>query len=144
MNFAVGGCCETTGFVAPILGGGHGFLQGRYGLMAGQLLSCQMVVADGRIVTASETENKDLFWALRGAGYNFGIVTSFEYRVYDRRPEEDTWSHNIFAFKGERVERLYEVANQMIGEDMPVELLQFALMLNNPQADPDKVSLSFT
>lgn len=144
MNVPVAGCCETTGVVAPFLGGGHGFLQGRYGLMADQLLSCRIVVADGRTVTASEAENEDLFWALRGAGHNFGIFTSFEYRVYDRIPEEDIWSYNIFAFKGEEVERVYEVANQMIGDDMPVELLHFVLMVNNPQADPDKVSLSFT
>lgn len=57
----VAGCCETTGVVAPILGGGHGFLQGRYGLMADHLISARIFTASGDIVTASEQENADLF-----------------------------------------------------------------------------------
>jgi len=65
------------------LGGGIGRLQGLHGLILDALLSVQIVTPSGDLLTASKTENADLFWAVRGAGFNFGIVTSAIYRVYD-------------------------------------------------------------
>ncbi|KAI3527600.1 hypothetical protein CSPX01_16853 [Colletotrichum filicis] len=79
----VTGICECVGISAPVLGGGHGWLQGQYGLASDQVISAKVVLPDGRLVTASNYENPDLFWALRGAGHNFGIVTEWQYRVHD-------------------------------------------------------------
>jgi FAD/FMN-containing dehydrogenase len=77
-----GGVVSTTGIAGLTLGGGLGYLMGAYGLAADNLLSAQVVTPFGRVLSASPDENHDLFWALRGGGGNFGIVTSFTYRAH--------------------------------------------------------------
>jgi FAD/FMN-containing dehydrogenase len=77
-----GGVVSTTGIAGLTLGGGIGWLMGKYGLALDNLMSVDLVTADGQALRVSETEQPDLFWALRGGGGNFGIAASLEYRLH--------------------------------------------------------------
>jgi FAD/FMN-containing dehydrogenase len=79
------GVAPDTGVSGLTLGGGYGWLEGKHGLACDNLLSVDLVTAEGTMVTASEEQEPDLFWAMRGAGANFGIATSFEFRLHELR-----------------------------------------------------------
>ena len=81
------GVVSETGIAGLTLNGGLGHLRRKHGLSSDNLVSVDVVTADGRSLTASEDENADLFWAIRGGGGNFGVVTSFEYRLHPVGPE---------------------------------------------------------
>jgi FAD/FMN-containing dehydrogenase len=122
-----------------MLGGGHGWLQGQYGLGADQIVSARLVLSNGDAVVVSETSNPDLFWAVRGAGHNFGIVTEMQYRIYD--VQNPQWSFQAFFFSGDKLEALYELTNQMM-KTQPPEVSHYAYIVRIPDFDPDHVSLN--
>jgi FAD/FMN-containing dehydrogenase len=80
------GVVSPTGIAGLTLGGGIGWLGGKHGLTCDNVLSVDIVTADGKLLTASPTEHTDLFWAVRGGGANLGVVTSFEYRLHEVGP----------------------------------------------------------
>lgn len=134
--------CDCVGYIAPILGGGHGWLQGRYGLAADQLISARMVLANGTAITVSEENNPDLFWGIRGAGHNFGIVTQVKLKIYDREPEQDQWAASGFVFTHDKLEQVFTIANEWLeSPERPAEMIHYGVFAFNPQVDPANVSL---
>ena len=81
------GINSTTGIAGLTLGGGFGWLTRKYGMTVDNLLSVDLVTIDGESISASATENTDLFWAIRGGGGNFGVITQFEYELYHVGPD---------------------------------------------------------
>ena len=105
------GVVSHTGVGGLTLGGGMGRLQRTFGLTIDNLLAVELVTAEGRLVWASEDEHPDLFWGMRGAGANFGIVTAFEFRLH---PLEGTVTHGFVAYPPERAEALAERYRELV------------------------------
>lgn len=112
-----GGIISTTGVGGLTLGGGIGHLARGLGLSSDNLLSADVVTADGRLLVASEDENSDLFWALRGGGGNFGVVTSFEFKL---SPVKDVYGGPMF-FELEHGTELLRFYREFI-KDAPEQL----------------------
>lgn len=133
--------CDCVGYIAPTLGGGHGWLQGRYGLATDNLLSARIVLANGTAITVSDDENKDLFWAVRGAGVNFGIYPEIKIRIYDRTLEQDQWAASMFTFTHDKLERVFSIANEWLeSPNRPVELMHYGVFAFNHDVDTIMVS----
>lgn len=108
---AVGGTINHTGIGGLTLGGGYGYLTGKHGLVIDNLLEVEMVLADGSIVTASETENPDLFWAVRGAGASFGVATKFVYRAHEQKGP--VWG-GLLVFPKTQLEHIVAFCNTVL------------------------------
>ena len=125
-----GGLVSTTGIAGFTLGGGIGWLMRKHGLTCDNLLSADVVTADGRLVHASEDENPELFWGLRGGGGNFGVVTSFEYRLH---PVGPTVAARPVFYPGERAGEVLRFYREWV-RDAPDELTTLVNLLTAPPA----------
>ncbi len=125
-----GGLISDTGVAGLTLSGGIGWLRSRHGLCIDNMLSVQIVTATGNILRASATENSDLFWAVRGGGGNFGVITQFEFKLHDLGPkvmfcapiyplsagaEPIKFWRDFLANKSDRISSLIEFST--VGED---------------------------
>lgn len=126
------GTVSSIGIGGLTLGGGSGYLSRKFGLTLDSLISAEIVTADGKIVTANESDNKDLFWAIRGGGGNFGIITSFKFRLHEVGPEVLSFQA-YFPFKDSR--KIVEFYREFM-EDAPDELQCYAFFLNVPPVEP--------
>jgi FAD/FMN-containing dehydrogenase len=126
-----GGTVSNTGIAGLTLGGGLGWLMGKHGLSCDNLLSADLVTADGEFVTASAEQNPELFWGLRGGGGNFGVVTSFEYRLHPVGPVLAGMVVHPMA-QAREVLRFY----RDYARSCPDELTAFAGMLTSPDGEP--------
>ncbi|TVY44867.1 FAD-linked oxidoreductase [Lachnellula occidentalis] len=133
----VTGTCECVGYMGPGLGGGHGWLQGRYGLVSDQYVSMNVVLANGNLITVDE--HSELFWAMKGAGHNFGIVTSITSKIYDI--QHPNYAMETLIFSGDKVEAVYNLANEQWltnGSSMPVDLVNWSYWYFDPTTDAEK------
>lgn len=127
-----GGVHSGTGVAGLTLGGGIGWLARTFGLASDNLVAADVVTADGTLVHASEEEHPDLFWALRGGGGNFGVVTSFEFQLHPVGPEILTAQLFHRIEDAERVLRAY----RDVMAAAPDELACYPIILNVPPVDP--------
>ncbi|KAI1273196.1 putative FAD-dependent oxygenase [Xylaria sp. FL0933] len=135
----VTGGCECTSILGPGLGGGHGLLQGRHGLVSDQFISMDIVLASGEQRTIDETS--DLWWAVQGAGHNFGIVTSVTVRTYDI--EYPDWAYEMFTFTSDKIEGLYDNLNAHLlnNGSPPVDIINYGFFMNVPEMDSNPITL---
>lgn len=127
---AVLGFVSNTGIAGLTLGGGFGYLTRRFGWTSDNVRSMEVVTADARVVRASDEENADLFWGLRGGGGNFGVVTGFEYRLYPVGPEVMA---GAIAWRAEAARDVLEMYRTLT-QQAPPELTCVAILRNAPPA----------
>ena len=125
------GIISTTGVSGLALGGGHGYLTRKYGLTVDNLLEADVVLADGRMVTANKRENADLYWAIRGGGGNFGIVTSFLFKAHP----VDTVYAGPMLWHIDQAEELMKWYRDF-STSAPKDLYGFFAFLNVPPGPP--------
>ncbi|KUL82182.1 hypothetical protein ZTR_09565 [Talaromyces verruculosus] len=119
------GSCPTTGVIGVAFGAGLGRLQGKYGYLTDNLVRCKLLLANGSIVTVSESSHRDLFWGLRGAGHNFGIALEATFRVH---PQTNSGIHHSWdlEYPLEKCAQVFDVLNR-VHAVMPPELAIFVL-----------------
>ncbi|KAH6848033.1 hypothetical protein B0I37DRAFT_376488 [Chaetomium sp. MPI-CAGE-AT-0009] len=126
------GGCECVSVIGPALGGGHGLQQGRYGLTMDMIVNLNVVLANGTAVQVNETSHPDLWWAMRGAGHNFGIVTSYESQIF---PEDKSKTYLVktYQFAGRSLEAVIDRVNEFqgLGTLDPAWLASFGLYTMN-------------
>ena len=128
---STGGVVSTTGIAGLTLGGGLGWLMGKHGLSCDNLLSADIVTADGQFLTAGAEQNAELFWGLRGGGGNFGVVTSFEYRLHPVGPVLAGMVVHPIA-EAKEVLRFY----RDFARTCPDEMIAAAALMTSPEGMP--------
>jgi FAD/FMN-containing dehydrogenase len=126
------GVVSHTGVGGLTLGGGMGRLQRRFGLTIDNLLAVEVVTADGHLIRASEAENPELFWGMRGAGANFGIVTAFEFGLH---PLEGPVTHGVVTHPIEHAEALAESYRELVETGPDAVWASFGMGLALPPED---------
>ncbi|MHC4416911.1 MAG: FAD-binding oxidoreductase [Planctomycetota bacterium] len=126
-----GGAISTTGIAGLTLGGGFGWLSRSYGLVCDNVVSAEVVTASGEVLTASADENPDLFWAIRGGGGNFGVVTRFDYRL---RPVGELYAGLVLYPRSGAREFLRTYAG--VTAEAPDALSTMAAFMSTPDGDP--------
>ena len=126
------GIVSTTGVAGLTLGGGTGHLTRRYGLTIDNLIEADLVLADGGVVTASESQNPDLFWAIRGGGGNFGVVSSFLFRAH---PVSTVFAGPIFWDAAQHGKAVMAAYREFL-PTMPEDLGTFVGLKTVPSGDP--------
>jgi FAD/FMN-containing dehydrogenase len=122
-----GGVVSTTGIAGLTLGGGLGWLMGKHGLAADNLIAAEVVTAAGEVVRASAEEDRDLFWGLRGGGGNFGVVSWFEYRLHPVGPV----TSGLVAYPVERAREVLQFFRDVTAS-VPDELTLYGGLLHAP------------
>nr|QPI71215.1 FAD-linked oxidoreductase [Ovatospora brasiliensis] len=135
------GSCSCVGMVGATLGGGIGPLQGVRGLIIDALVSVRIVTGTGEIVTASKTQNSDLFWGIRGAGANFGIVTSATYRVSDQTNGGNVVIMDV-SFAAEKNASVFNLLDSLVRNGQPGEFSIGFGAVWDPNAGAPVISLS--
>ncbi|KAG9191296.1 hypothetical protein G6011_09384 [Alternaria panax] len=130
------GGSSTPSIIGVTLGGGVGPLTGEHGLLIDSLLSVEMVTGSGQILTASATENSDLFWGMRGAGVNFGVVTSATYRIYDTINSGMVYNADM-SFDAEKNATIFQILQTYQGsqDDKLATSISSSLRNNVPSID---------
>ena len=126
-----GGQISTTGVAGLTLGGGWGHLARRYGLACDNLISADLVTADGSFLTVSTTQHPDLFWGLRGGGGNFGVITSLEYRLHP----VDAVMGGIVAYPLAKAREVLRLFREFTAE-APDELASDIVLITMPDGTP--------
>ncbi|KAL2802543.1 FAD-binding domain-containing protein [Aspergillus granulosus] len=138
------GSCGCVGMLGPALGGGHGRLEGFYGMISDNIRSFNVVLANGDCIKVSNESHADLFWGMRGAGHNFGIITSFEMNIYPRRVE--SWYYRNYVFTQDVLEPLFEQLNRLNGNGtQPIHMAaQYGLYTLDPTVSETEAIIWWT
>lgn len=137
----VGGTVNHTGVGGLTLGGGYGWLSGRYGLTIDSLLQVQIVLADGSIKTASQDENPDLFWAVRGAGHCFGVVTEFVFETHEQ--ENEIWAGQMAWPASTKLDSVVDFANNLLTKSDPDSAMILGITFPPFMTEPAVVATVF-
>jgi hypothetical protein len=129
------GNCNGAGTLGVLLGGGYGNLMGQVGFGVDSILKLRVVTADGELRTIDATKEPDLFWAMRGAGPNFGIVTSAVVKAYPKPTEERSAWCGALIFSGDKVEQVVEAIQNLVLTSHMVFFMYFASS-GPPSHDP--------
>ena len=124
--------------MGPGLGGGFGRYEGYFGLVLDNIIEMDVVLADGSMITVSDSSHPDLYWGMRGAGHNFGIVTRFSYKVYNI-PYPD-WYIATLTFTNDKLEAVFQLVNIFCANGtQPKEAVIYGLYATNPEISATEV-----
>lgn len=124
------------------LGGGYGRYEGFYGLVLDNIIDMNVILADGTQKFVSATSFPDLYWAMRGAGHNFGIVTKLTYKIHDEI--SPTWYLTTMIFKQDKLEPVFTQLNKLIANGtMPARVINYGLFALNTNISATEVCFLF-